>query len=270
MLCHMNTQHLTASSFVITGADSRTGRALIARRGGAATALVRREDGLEAENVITDWLSSPAARDALAHADVIVHLAGSFGAPTWDDYIAGTVATTELVAACAGPRTRIVYLSQLGADPRAQNWYERAKGLAEEVLRPTDATIFRISAIVGGAENPQPFDLMVRGEGAGAGPVPVPGSGRQRFRPIRLEDVVTAILLASERTTPAGVFDLVGPTERTMQEWVDLAHGAPTSTTRRTDLPPEIDDLLSTPATAGDPAALLAAFPSLALTEWRP
>ena len=265
----MMTQHMNGPRVVITGANSRTGQQLLADLGGDAVALVRRADGVNARTVITDWTTAPAAVAALGRAGAVVHLAGNFGAPNWEDYLAGTVSTTRLVADSVAPGTRIVYLSQLGADSFAENWYERAKGMAEDVLAPMNATVFRISAIVGGRENPQPFDFMVRGGDDGA-PVPIAGDGSQHFRPIHINDVVHAISLATQPGSPSGVYDLVGPEEHTMQEWVDIAHGGHTRTTRRTDLPPAIDDLLANPVTAGDPTALLAAFPELHLTDWRP
>ncbi|WP_326493736.1 SDR family oxidoreductase [Curtobacterium sp. SL109] len=265
----MMTQHTSARRLAITGANSRTGQQILASVNGDAVALVRKAGDVDAHEVIADWTTSPAARAALGEADAVAHLAGNFGAPTWEDYLAGTVETTRLVAESVKEGTRIVYLSQLGADSFAENWYERAKGMAEEILAPMNATVFRISAIVGGRNNPQPFDFMVRG-GSDGGPVPIAGDGAQVFRPIHIDDVVTAILLATQPGAPSGVFDLVGPQEHTMQEWVDIAHGGPTPTTRRSDLPPAIDDLLANPVTPGDPAALLAAFPELRLTEWRP
>lgn len=265
----MMTSHMNGPRLAITGANSRTGQQMLAELHGDAIALVRRSGRVDAAAVITDWTTSTAAETALGQVDAVAHLAGNFGAPHWEDYLAGTVETTRLVADSVSEGTRIVYLSQLGADSSAENWYERAKGMAEEILAPMNATVFRISAIVGGRDNPQPFDFMVRG-GTDGDPVPIAGDGSQVFRPIHIDDVVKAILLATRPGAPSGVFDLVGPQQHTMQEWVDIAHGGPTPTTRRDDLPPAIDDLLANPVTPGDPTALLAAFPELQLTEWRP
>jgi len=263
------TQHTNGSRIVVTGANSRSGRVLLSALGGAATALVRHNTGVQASTVIEDWTASDAAREALAGADIVVHLASNFGAPSFQDYLEGTVATTRIVVQTVQPGTPIVYLSQLGADRSSGNWYERAKGLAEDVLSEASSTIFRISAIVGGRDNPQPFDHMVRGAEAGQ-PVPIPGDGTQLFRPIHIDDVVAAIVSACRNGGPSGTFDLVGPDTRSMQGWVDLANGAPTATITRTDLPPEIDDLLSRPSAVGDPAAFVEAFPTIALTPWRP
>jgi len=199
---------------VITGASGQVGRALVAalqHRGIRAQALVRRPAGLTGCDEYSDWMTSPEAEQALASASAVVHLAGNLK-PARGDYAAANVATSERVAASISPATcrRIVFLSFLGADPGSANAYLASKGAAEASLRSTGVpiTILRCSHIVGPPDQPGPTaSSLIAGDW---GLVTVVGSGRQRWAPVALADVVDAILAALEQGAD-GTFDLQGP-----------------------------------------------------------
>ncbi|GAB3795671.1 NAD-dependent epimerase/dehydratase family protein [Micromonospora zhanjiangensis] len=261
-----------SGNVVITGANSVTGRELLRRlQGGPArtTALVRTPTELPAHRVIPNWTEEPAALDAIAGADAVIHLSGVFAAPDWKAYEEGTVTTTRrVVQALAGRDTRLVYFSYVDAAPDADNWYVRAKGLAEQELRAaTNAVVFRIHPIVRGGASPAPFELMLRQRGPGV-PVRVYGDGTQRSRPVALADVVTAAVAAAAGAGRPGTFDLGSPDELSVLEMVQLVNGAavpvekvsPEAAAAVPGPPPTVVDLLANLTPARDVQGTADAF----------
>ncbi len=247
--------HAIAEPLVITGASGQVGRALVAvlqSRGIRAQALVRRPAHLSGCSEYTDWLVSPEAQQALASASAVVHLAGNLK-PARGDYAAANVATSERVAASISPATcrRIVFLSFLGADPGSANAYLASKGAAEAILRSTGVptTILRCSHIVGPPEQPGPTARSLIAGGGGL--VPVLGSGRQRWAPVALADVVDAILAALDQGGD-GSFDLQGPEVYRLNDLVALLNRG--RRVRRLRIPAWLAPLLRL---AGLPRALI-------------
>jgi nucleoside-diphosphate-sugar epimerase len=170
-----------------------------------------------------DWTA------AIRSARVVVHLAGTLQPKRSDSYESANVRTSEVVASAARDRglERIVFLSYVGAAADSANAYLRAKARAEEVLVDSGVptTIFRCLHIYGPPERPGPTAeaFLVKGRR----PVTVPGSGRQRIAPLYVGDVVSAVLTAATNpAAPIGCFDLGGPDEMTMNQFVAvLNHG---------------------------------------------
>jgi uncharacterized protein YbjT (DUF2867 family) len=206
----------------VTGANGHMGQRILNRltgTGHARTALVREETPLPATDVIADWTHSGAARDALASADAVVHLAGAL-APKDGDYAAANIAPTRIVVDAVRPKTPVVFLSYPGASPEATNRYLRAKGVCEQMLRDAaPATVFRCTHIVGDPAMPGPTAAyLLSRDGA---PVTVLGNGQQRVAPVCAEHVADAVLAALDRPAD-GVFELAGPDKMTMDELVAL------------------------------------------------
>ncbi|MFD4602978.1 SDR family oxidoreductase [Streptomyces sp. NPDC058464] len=262
---------------VVTGANSRTGRDLLSRlaeKGVAATALVRSAEDLPAGEVVDDWMRSQRAVEALSKASVVIHLCGMFAATDWETYEAGTVATTRRVVESVGPETRLIYLSYVGADAAHDNWYVKAKGQAEDLLRTLlDAVIFRIHTIVGGREAPAPFELLFR-QSAPDAPVRVAGDGTQRFCPTYSGDILDALTRAAFGQGEAGTYDLVGPSEFAVADLPELINGhrvpveyMPVRRPASVPGPPHtVVDLLAHPMEPADPDAVVKAF-GLSLTR---
>ncbi len=238
------------------------------------TALVRTAQDLPADEVIDDWTRSRRAVDALANASVVVHLCGVFVATEWDSYEAGTVATTRRVVESVNPAARLLYVSYVGADPAHDNWYIKAKGQAEDLLRTVpDSVIFRIHALVGGREAPFPFELLFRQTAADA-PVRVFGDDTHRWRPILLSDVLDALTNAVLGQGKAGTYDLVGPSEFAVADMPELINGHRVPIERTpvrqaasvTGLPQTVVDLLAHPYPPSAPDAVAADF-GLSLTR---
>jgi uncharacterized protein YbjT (DUF2867 family) len=199
----------------ITGASGQVGTLLQERLAEPPTRVTPLDRG-------ADWTSS------IHEAEVVVHLAGTLQPKGKDTYESANVSTSEMVAAAARGSSvrRIVFLSYVGAAARSANAYLRAKGRAEKALTDSGVptTIFRCLHIYGPPERPGPTAeafLARRGR-----PVSVPGTGKQRIAPLYVEDVVSAVLdAATRRDAPTGIFELGGPEEMTMDQFVRGLNG---------------------------------------------
>jgi uncharacterized protein YbjT (DUF2867 family) len=194
----------------ITGASGQVG-ALLSER------LRDRPNPVAALNRGDDWA------EGIGPAEVVVHLAGTLQPKGANTYESANVDTTEAVpgAVRGGDVQRIVFLSYLGADSADPNAYLRSKGRAERILHGTGVpvTIFRCVHIYGPPDRPGPTAGAFLAKGRG--PVSVPGSGRQRIAPLYIGDVVDAVLSAAmDPEAPAGTFELGGPDEMTMDQFV--------------------------------------------------
>lgn len=205
----------TAPAIAITGASGQVGTLLRERLAGMPARVVPlgRTD---------DWAAG------IADSDVVVHLAGTLQPQGGDTYESANVDTARRVAeACRGQGvSRIVFLSYVGASAGSSNEYLRAKAAAEDLLLNTGiaTTIFRCLHIYGPPEHPGPTAeafLAKRGRA-----VVIPGSGRQRIAPLYVGDVVSAVArAATDLEAPAGTFDLGGPEEISMDDFVRALNG---------------------------------------------
>lgn len=231
----MNPSHPASTAarphVVVAGANSPTGRLLLLllRDSGArVTALVRQPAQLVADETIADWTGNPRSADAIAAADAVVLLAGVTGADHWAAYEHGMVGTARRVAQAVGARaTRVVYFSSLLADAASENWYLRAKGMAEQVLaRLPGSVIFRLGPVVRGSPRPLPFEQALQ-QRAPRAPVVLYGEGMEErtSRPIHLGDVATAAEAAALGMGKPGIYELAGPEEHNMAQLARLANG---------------------------------------------
>ena len=194
----------------ITGASGQVGTLL-------SELLGDRPNSVTVLNRGDDWAAG------IEPAEVVVHLAGTLQPKGGNTYESANVDTTEAVAgAVRGANVqRIVFLSYVGADPASTNAYLRSKGRAEQILHGTGVpvTIFRCVHIYGPPERPGPTAGAFIAKGRG--PVSVPGSGHQRIAPLYIGDVADAVLNAAiDPEAPAGTFELGGPDEMTMDQFV--------------------------------------------------
>lgn len=215
---------------VVAGANSPTGRLLLLllRDSGVhATALVRTPATLVADEVITDWIDNPRSIDAITAADAVVLLTGVFGADDWSAYESGMVDTARRIAQAVGARaTRVVYFSSLLADAASDNWYLKAKGMAEQLLKPLPGSvIFRLGPVVRGSPQPLPFEQALL-QPAPDAPVVLYGDEKRTSRPINLGDVATIAEAAALGAGKPGIHELSGPEEHSLGQLVKLANGA--------------------------------------------
>jgi NADH dehydrogenase len=210
---------------VITSANSATGSLLIPAlkaAGHYTIGLVRKPVDTAADEVITDWMNAAAARQALAGADVVVHLSGELNAKNESMYAEANRNTARIVAenACA---SRIIYPGYPHASSGEKNYYLRYKGQAEELLHQTGIplVIFRCPVIIDAPDKASKIDVLFKSQKGR--PVPVIGSGRQKMRPVYRGTVVEAIVSALGTGRP-GVYELSGPDEMTVDEFIRLAN----------------------------------------------
>jgi nucleoside-diphosphate-sugar epimerase len=198
-----------ALEVAITGASGQVGTLLRERLEGEARVVPLGRDD--------DWPG------AIVTADAVVHLAGTLQPRRGESYEEANVEPARIVAdaAAAGSCERIVFLSYVGASASSRNAYLRGKAAAEELLvgSGVPTTIFRCLHIYGPPERPGPTAGAFLAEEGKA--VTVPGSGRQRIQPLYIGDVVSTVAAAvTQPEPPTGTFDLGGPEEMSMDEFV--------------------------------------------------
>jgi uncharacterized protein YbjT (DUF2867 family) len=217
---------------VITGANGAVGTALIRYLSAGAPlgavrlrALVRSSaraqslPALGAGIIVVDYRRPETLRDAVAGAEVVVHLAGALLPRRRETLAQANVeATRALVeaAAAAGVKT-CVYLSFPGADPASKNQYLGSKGMAEAVIQQAGfaGAILRVPMILG-PESPAVVQLRRM---ARAPLLPLVGGGAVRLQPIAEADVLAAIAWAiAAAPRPLHVLTLVGPETLTYAE----------------------------------------------------
>ena len=220
-----------SKTVVVTSANSITGGWLLPKlrwEGRKTIGLIRSAANIEADVIITDWVNSPKAIEALKSADVIVHLSGEISAKSEKIYQSVNIDTTKIVADAAknGKATRVIFLSYPNVDPNHKNWHLKYKGLAEQILLNCgkEAVIFRCPAIIDSPESPvQTVEAYLSKNGKA---VQTLGSGKQKLRPIFRGDVVDAITAALEKGS-AGIHELSGLEEFTVDELIRLINQNP-------------------------------------------
>lgn len=113
-------------------------------------------------------------------------------------------------AAAAGAR-KVVQLSALGADERAESRYMRTKGAADAHLArlPVPSVVLRPSIVYGPGDHSMSVFLTL----AALPVTPVPGDGQYRLQPVHVEDLVRAMVQTVERVDLAGLTVDVGGAE---------------------------------------------------------
>jgi uncharacterized protein YbjT (DUF2867 family)/uncharacterized membrane protein YphA (DoxX/SURF4 family) len=125
-----------------------------------------------------------------------------------------------LFAACvtAGVR-RIVQISALGADERAESRYHRTKLAADRALAalPLDWAIVQPSLVYGaGGASARLFETL-----ASLPLIPLPAGGVQRVQPVHVEDLVAALLrLIESPATLRCVLPVVGPIPLSLRQYL--------------------------------------------------
>jgi NADH dehydrogenase len=161
--------------------------------------------------------------DALAGADAVINTVSAYVEKGETTFEAVHVRGAEIVAreAVAAGVARLVLVSGIGADPRSESPYIRARGRGEQMVRQTfpEATIVRPSAMFGPGD--ALFEMIA--ELARILPVLPLIGGDTRLQPVFVEDVAEAT--ASMLTNPGTVsqiYELAGPTVYTLRELVRM------------------------------------------------
>jgi nucleoside-diphosphate-sugar epimerase len=173
-------------------------------------------------------MNAAAAKNALAHADYIIHLSGDANAKNKRSYIESNYTTTKIVADNAGKekRQRIIYVSYAHAGAHQKNLYLRYKGEAETRLLQTgkEVLIFRCPVIIDAPGKASRMDdLFISQKGKAVKTI---GNGRQKMRPVYRGDVVNTIVASLEKGS-AGIYELSGPEEITINGFIQLVNQNP-------------------------------------------
>jgi predicted dehydrogenase/uncharacterized protein YbjT (DUF2867 family) len=217
---------------LVTGATGFIGRHVLSalvRAGGRPVALVRSPasartiaDHVEiAHGDITDPV---AVGRAVKGIDSIVHLAAATRTNDPDEahnvnVLAGRLLASAAVA--AGVR-RLVAVSSIAVHREKLSTYASTKREMEHVFLDSGlpSVVLRPALVYGPGEGGL-FGRMVQTI-RGLPVVPVIGSGRQRMRPVHVDDVVDAIITSLDAPDAAGrCFDLVGPDSTTVAELLE-------------------------------------------------
>jgi NADH dehydrogenase len=189
----------------VTGGTGFVGRALLRRLSGDGAWRISylqrdpRPGDLDAHNLqlVAGRLEEPHAyRDALADADLVIHLAAVTGkAPRDVYYKVNTEGTKTLLRECARARVRrFIYVSSIAAgfERAPAYYYADSKRQAEQAVRSSGlpCTIVRPTMIFGSG-SPVQSSLTAL---ACAPVIPLFGDGQVLVQPILVDDVVEALL----------------------------------------------------------------------------
>ncbi len=212
--------------------------------------------------------STGDAAEAVAGADVVVHVAGVTRAPDEATYARVNAEATRRLASAAASRgvRRFVLLSSLaarGPDGAAgpASAYGRSKQAAEEALLQEAADRMEaLSLRPGGVYGPRDVDLLPLFRLGDRGWLPIPSGGGD-LQPVYAADVASACLRAVQTEAPRfGPWPVV---ERGRYGWDQVRDGLEAALDRRIRLLPLPPTLFLAAARASEAAARLLGRPAL-------
>ena len=216
---------------VVTGASGLVGThvcELLATSGWKVRAIVRdtskaarRLGHLPIEIRTGDIRNVSDMRSALAGAGAVVHLAAIAIEKPGETYSSTNADATRVLidSAVAESATRMIHMSQNGADSRSPYAFLRSKGIAQDLVQESGLrwTILRPSVIVG----PEDEFVNVLARLVRLSPLvfPLPGGGTAKFQPIAVADVARAILRCLEDgSTVRRSYTIGGPAPLTLRQ----------------------------------------------------
>ena len=175
---------------------------------------------------IVSYQNADGLEKALDGVSCVVHLAGILIESKASTYESANVASAAAVAeaARAAGVQHIVLVSVIGASSDSPNRYLRSKGDAERVVTESElsATVLRTPILLGVGTAGAAAILR----SASRGKTRLLGGGRYTVRPLDLDDLSRAILLACvNQPTGALVHELVGPDAVQYRELIALTAG---------------------------------------------
>lgn len=163
---------------------------------------------------VADWTPR------LMGIDAVVNAAGIFREHAGSTFHAvHEAAPKALFEACAKARVRrVVQVSALGADARAESAFHLSKRAADQAVRelPLDACVVRPSLVF----SPRGASTRAFLALASLPWLPLPGTGTQRIQPVHLDDVADAVAMLLESPAIPASLDAVGPAPVTLQAYL--------------------------------------------------
>jgi len=163
-------------------------------------------------------------QSALRGAGSLVHLAAIAIEKKGESYSdTNTKATETLLDACRTESvSRIVYMSQNGADSASRFPFLRSKGIAQDAVTASNMrwTVLKPSVIFG--PDDEFVNVLARLVRLSPFVYPLPGGGTARFQPIAVGDVALAISRCLEdESTVRRTFSLGGPVPLTLRQMTE-------------------------------------------------
>jgi uncharacterized protein YbjT (DUF2867 family) len=202
------------------GADVR----VAVRRPKRASFLTEARRAAQIAAVYADVWDEASVAPVVDGFDAVINTVGHYverGKATFEAIHGQGALHVARASAMAGVR-RLVHISGLGADPKSDSAYVRARGIGEALVRKAfpGATILRPSIIFG------PEDALFNRLAALARVLPVLplfGSGETKLQPVYVGDVAEAVARALATPTAEGkVYELGGPRVYTYKALVQL------------------------------------------------
>ncbi|HEY0502251.1 MAG TPA: SDR family oxidoreductase [Lysobacter sp.] len=182
---------------------------------------------------VADWVAR------LMGIEAVVNAAGIFREHAGDTFHAvHEAAPKALFEACTRARVRrVVQVSALGADPRAESAFHLSKRAADHALLdlPLDACVVRPSLVF----SPRGASTRLFLAWASGPWMLLPGDGGQRIQPVHLDDVADAVVRLLESPTVPATLDAVGPAPITLRAYLaTLRRQLGLAPARSFDVPP--------------------------------
>jgi NADH dehydrogenase len=195
-------------------------RALIRDPARAAMALGQ----LPVEFRVGDVRDATTLRSCLSGCGAVVHLAAIAIERKGESYRESNTAATErlISAARAEAVTRVIFMSQNGADSRSPYPFLHSKGVAQDSIKTSGLrwTILRPSVIFG----PEDQFVNVLGRLIRLTPkiFPLPNGGKARFQPVAADDVARVVRLSLDKKETVGqVYGLGGAVPLTLRDMTE-------------------------------------------------
>jgi len=218
---------------VVTGGSGFVGSHLLPRLVGAGykvRCLVRLPGeagvvvGMGATAVTGDVTDPASLKEALSGVESVVHLVAVLREGRGTTFNRVNVEGTANVVAAAREASvkRFIHIGAMGAGDMPRYAYFHSKWRGEEIVRASklDFTIFKPGAMFGKgagfigklANSLNMFPLLA----------PIAGSGRTRFQPLWVEDLVTCILAALKGDKTGQTCEIGGPEHLTYEQIMDV------------------------------------------------
>src|SRR6476646_301871 len=186
---------------------------------------------LPVEFRVGDVRDASSLRSSLNGCGAVVHLAAIAIEKKTEKYVeTNTAATERLISASrAEGVSRVIFMSQNGADSKSPYPFLHSKGIAQDSIKTSGLqwTVLRPSVIFGPED--QFVNVLARLIRLTPKIFPLPGGGRARFQPIAVDDVARVVRLSLERKESLQQsYDLGGPAPlslRDMSERILMAMG---------------------------------------------
>jgi len=163
--------------------------------------------------------------EAMQGVDTVIHLVAIIRetkAATFNGVNAQGTRNIVQAARESGAK-RFIHISALGASNNPKYRYTYSKWQGEEAVRNSNLEfiIFRPSVIFGQGFGYSFVDSMMRSLKMLPLIAPLPGSGKTRFQPIWVEDVVSCIVKALQGGIAGQIYEIGGPQHLTYEDMLD-------------------------------------------------